>query len=163
MPHSIGLTKMTPYQLVESLVAHINTVHADDFNHLQVRPYGFQAPGLLNPNAVASGYRLRGIRGMNLDPAGKPATLPILLGKIMPMPQPIGTSARDAFEFGQKIAQTIMEWGNCGAANGLTEWVRVDFDIDRGQQADVSSSREKAWWWILRWQIELEGYFDFPE
>jgi hypothetical protein len=55
-----------------------------------------------------------------------------------------------------------MEWGNCGAANGLTEWVKVDFDIDRGQQADVSSSREKAWWWILRWQIELEGYFDFP-
>lgn len=154
----------TVFELIEGtngLLPYINSIHADDFNHLQVRPYGFQAPGLLDPSAFASGYQLRGMRGINKDPEGKPSTLPLLLGKIIPIPTPIATSNRDSFELGHRISATIIDWCNC-EAEGLVQWTGVDFERTREQSRDVASVRQNAWYWILRWQIELVGHFDFP-
>lgn len=153
----------TIYELLEDptdgLLAYIDNKHTADFNNLKIRPYGFQAPGLLDPDKYASGYQLRGMTGYNRN--DEPVVVPVLLGKIAPIPNPIDTSRKDAFNLMHQVADTIVEWQDCVAV-GINEWASVNFEISSEQSRNVASARSQAWYWVMRWQFDLKGWFDIP-
>jgi hypothetical protein len=139
------------------LMPHLDTTQSDDFAVLHVQPYGFQLPGLLDPNAASSGFQVSGMTDLTLEP-GVPQRVPILLGKIAPLTTPENRQA--VYEMAHKVAAEVLQWAEC--AEGVQQYPRMRWEIKLEQSRDVASSRSNAWWWVIRWQIELEGYFDVP-
>ena len=153
----------TVFELMEDpnfgLLPYLDSLYGDAFSAFRIQNYGFQPPGFLDPSKSRSGYRLRGMTGVNA--MEKPTTCPLILGKIAPIPNPVGDSEEQIFKLGHQISFSIAEWGKC-EAYGLSQWVDVNFEITKDQNRNVTSSRQEAWWWVMRWQFDLVGFFDVP-
>lgn len=155
----------TVYELLKDptigLIPYLNTQFSQDFENMRVRPFGFTAPGLLDPEKDSQGYILKGMINVNNDPDNQPSTVPVLVGKIMPMANPLDDSRQEAYELGHRIAAAILEWSRC-VAPGLQEWVSVNFELKRDQTRNVASTRSAAWYHVMLFQFDLVGWFDVP-
>mgnify|MGYP000070000861 CR=1 FL=1 len=150
----------TIHVAIQSLLDAIELKYLGDFNNLGIRDYGFQAPGLLDPNKNRSGYSLRGATGVNR--AGMPITVPVLLGKIAPITKPSESSEVLIYNLAHGIADEICRWQEC-KASGLVQSpdeFAVRFDIARDQNRNIAGNNKDAWWWVIRWQFDLVGFFD---
>jgi hypothetical protein len=150
----------TIHQSVKSLLDVLALKFGDDFRNLGIRNYGFQAPGLLDPNKNRSGYYLRGAIGVNRR--NKPITVPVLLGKIAPIASPSEDSEVLIYKLAHSIALEVAHWQECEGV-GLTqdsEDFAVRFEITREQDRNVAGNNKNAWWWVVKWQFDLVGYFD---
>ena len=148
-----------------SLFPYIQRLYGSDFDRLKIRNYGFQSPGLLDPNRSRNGYNLNGVidsgsgepYGLHIDGVA-PEKSTVLMGKIIPFSEPIPDSYRQSFRLGHQIKRSIVDWAKCEAV-GLTECPRVRFAITEDQDRNTASSI-KSKWWVLRWQFDLEGHFN---
>lgn len=156
----------TIHQTIEnSLFPYLLGIYAIDFDRLSVRNYGFQPPGMLDPNRPRSGYNLNGVvdsdssaEPFGLHTAGESKeSVSVLVGKIMPFSEPIVGSQQAAFQLGHKIKRSITDWSRCEAIG--IETARVRFAFSEDQDKNTASSI-KSKWWVLRWQFDLVGYFD---
>lgn len=150
----------TIHEIVENLLERIALKFGEDFSNLGIRDYGFQAPGLLDPNKNRSGYYLRGAIGVNQR--GKPITVPVLLGKIAPIARPSELSERNIYKLAHAIALEVAHWQEC-EGEGLSqdpEEFTVRFEVTRDQNRNVAGNNKDAWWWVIKWQFDLVGYFD---
>lgn len=150
----------------ESLFPYLLGIYAIDFDRLSVRNYGFQPPGMLDPNRARSGYSKNGVVDAGVDredPQGlhtvgsAPEKTSILMGKIMPFSEPIEDSERSAFQLGHRIKRSITDWSRCEAIGIQIGEVRFAFSEDQDKN---TASSIKSKWWVLRWQFDLVGYFD---
>jgi len=150
----------TIHVTIQSLLSALALKFSEDFNNLGIRDYGFQAPGLLDPNKNRSGYSLRGATGVNR--AMKPITVPVLLGKIAPITKPSEASEVLIYSLAHGIAQEICHWQECEAI-GLIQApanFAVRFEITKDQNRNIAGNSKDAWWWVIRWQFDLVGFFD---
>ena len=156
----------TIHQTIEnSLFPYLLGIYAIDFDRLSVRNYGFQPPGMLDPNRSRNGYNLNGV--VDSDPNAEPfglhtigeskESISVLIGKIMPFSEPIADSGRSAFQLGHRMKRSITDWSRC-SADGVSV-TRVRFAFSEDQDKNTASSI-KSKWWVLRWQFDLIGYFD---
>lgn len=148
---------MKVHETLESLNSHLSFKFGADFDRLSIRNYGFQAPGLLDPNRTRNGRKISGIRGLNAT--NEPVTVPVILGKIAPLSSEAGETEEDIFQFAHAIGSAIVEWSNC-KAKGLSKSCVVNFEVTREQDSKMAGNQKNAWWWVLRWQFELVGWFD---
>ena len=150
----------TIHVTVQSLLSSIALKFSDDFNNLGIRDYGFQAPGLLDPTKNRSGFSLRGATGVNR--AQKPITVPVLLGKIAPITKPSEASELLIYKLAHGIADEICHWQACeaiGLIQSPAEFA-VRFEITKDQNRNIAGNSKDAWWWVVRWQFDLVGFFD---
>lgn len=148
-----------------SLFPYLNTIYQADFDRLSIRNYGFQPPGLLDPNRSRNGYSINGI--VDTDPEVEPyglhtigesaETASILMGKIIQFTEPIAVSQQEAFNLGHRIKRSITDWSRCEAIGVKAGPVRFAFSEDQDRNTTASL---KSKWWVLRWQFDLVGYFD---
>ena len=150
----------TIHVALQSLLNALALKFSDDFNNLGIRDYGFQSPGLLDPTKNRSGYSLRGATGVNR--AEKPITVPVLLGKIAPITRPSESSEVLIYTLAHQIAQEICHWQECeaiGLVQSPSEFA-VRFEITKDQNRNIAGNNKDAWWWVIRWQFDLVGFFD---
>ena len=150
----------TIHETLETLQDALAAEFGDDFNNLNIRNYGFQAPGLLDPDKNRSGYQLRGAIGVNNR--GNPITVQVLLGKIAPITRPQEESEKLIFTFAHRVALAIAHWQDC-TGPGLTqdpEEFKVRFEVTKDQDRKIAGNNKGAWWWVVRWQFEVEGLFN---
>ena len=148
----------TVHDQIETLTAYIEGQFAIDFDRLKIQKYGFQAPGLLDPTKPRSGRSLRGLRNVTIENI-EPVTVPVLLGRISPIAGDLKDSEEEAFQLIHRVALAIGHWSRCEAI-GLAKDCVVNCEIAREQDRNISGNKAGAWWWVIRWQFELVGYFD---
>ena len=151
--------------LENSLFPYLSNLYQADFDRLSIRNYGFQAPGLLDPNRSRNGYNINGV--VDADPGLEPfglhtqgesaETASVLMGKIIQFTDPIADSQKESFRLGHKIKRSITDWSRCEADGVRVVQVRFAFSEDQDRNTTASL---KSKWWVLRWQFDLVGYFD---
>lgn len=148
-----------------NLFPYLSAIYQEDFDRLSIRNYGFQAPGLLDPNRSRNGYNLNGVvdADVGMEPFGvhtsgeSMETASVLMGKIIQFSEPIADSQREAFQLGHKIKRSITDWSRCEGDGIRVARVRFAFSEDQDRNTTASL---KSKWWVLRWQFDLTGYFD---
>jgi hypothetical protein len=151
--------------LEDSLFPYLENLYQADFDRLSIRNYGFQAPGLLDPNRARSGYNINGVVDADaaLEPNGlhtigaSAETASVLMGKIIQFSDPIATSQKESFRLGHKIKRSITDWSRCEVEGVRVVSARFAFSEDQDRNTTASL---KSKWWVLRWQFDLTGYFD---
>ena len=146
----------TVHATLDDLMDSLQLKFATDFDRLKIRNYGFQAPGLLDPNKARSGRVVKGIR--NINRIHEAVTVPVMIGKIAPCPTRDVTSEEDIYNFMFNVGEAIAEWSECEAIN-LTKWCVVNAEIAREQDRKIPGGDKDSWWWVIRWQFELTGFF----